>query len=55
MDEPVRIYFRVWWQQGGYKHYDTEQEAREAVHPRKGPAVRVDRIEIIHLDPELDD
>lgn len=51
----IKTYYRVWWEYGGYQHFDTEQEARTAEHEKKGKPARIDRIEIIYLDNEAGD
>lgn len=55
------VYYRVWWALGGYRHYDTEEEARAAKHPKGGfreeidEPVRIDKIEIIFNDESAED
>lgn len=54
----IRTYYRVWWALGGYKHYDTEDEARNAKHPNPerdfDKPVRIDKIEILFSDVKIE-
>lgn len=47
--DPVKTYYRVWWEYGGYRHFDTLYEAENARHYRKGRPARIDKIQTIWM------
>lgn len=60
LDQPIKTFYRVWWERGGYNHYDLLEEVPADGPPApkgrkgtKGKPTRVDKIEIVWLAPDL--
>jgi hypothetical protein len=53
MSAPIKTWYRVWWEYGGYKCFDTLREARKAEHSLKGRPARIDRISIVWANEDL--
>lgn len=58
--EPEEVcFYKVRWALGGYKHYNTWEEARNAKHPKPSRAeidepARIDRITVVMLDKKAE-